>query len=131
MTVGPWKPISFHTYQNRITDIFVRSQVSESLDVNLKVDFTLSEKAPGFASFILKKTDGTSVVEAIEMPTDTAQCQLAFHFAPGDLQLWYPKGYGEQPLYKVEVQITDTVSTIMSQKPAQLTAYYLAARQYS
>jgi hypothetical protein len=76
----------------------------------MEVELTFSEKALGFASFVLKKMDGTLVADSIKIPTDAGHCQLPFHFATGDLQLWYPKGYGEQPLYKVEVQITDTVS---------------------
>jgi beta-mannosidase len=112
--VGPWKPISFHTYQNRIAGVYVRSFVSESLDVNLEVELTFSEKALGFASFVLKEKDGTLVAETIQIPTDAGHCQLPFHFSAGDLQLWYPKGYGEQPLYTVEVQITDMVSKLLS-----------------
>lgn len=110
MTVGPWRPILFHTYQNRITDLDVRSQVSESLDVNLTAEFSLLDDTPGFASFILKKPDGSREASADKMPTELAgNKKVSFSFAPSQLQLWYPVNYGAQPIYTVEVQITDMV----------------------
>jgi beta-mannosidase len=109
MTTGPWKPVSFHCYENRIFELDVRTQVSESLDVKLTAKFSF-EKKKGFASFVLHKPDGSEEVSAPKMATDDGVSELTFDFPSGHLQLWYPVSQGEQPLYTVEVQITDLAS---------------------
>jgi len=35
--------------------------------------------------------------------------RVVFHFKKGEVKLWYPVGYGEQPLYEVQVRIYDDV----------------------
>jgi beta-mannosidase len=109
MTVGPWKPVSLQTYQNRIVDLDVRSDVSESLDVKLTADITFSEKAPGLASFVLRTPDGSKEVFLTKTSTDAGHCKVASEWASGELDLWYPVGYGTQPLYTVEVELADEV----------------------
>ncbi|RDB22567.1 Beta-mannosidase B [Hypsizygus marmoreus] len=116
MTVGPWKPIYLDTYQNRITDLDVRSQVSEALDVKLTADFKLSHKGPGFASFILRSPDGSIETSASNIPTDSGNCKVSFEWAPGKLSLWYPVGYGAQPLYTVEAELADENGKILDHK---------------
>ena len=37
----------------------------------------------------------------------------SFHFKEEDIKLWYPVGYGEQPLYDVEVQVLDDVRPVL------------------
>jgi len=109
MTVGPWKPISLQMYGNRIHNMDVRSQVSETLDVKLTAEFTCDEKIPGFLSFMLKAPDGSAVASTKKTLTDEGLCQVAFEWPPGALALWYPVGYGAQPLYTVEVELMDEV----------------------
>lgn len=109
MTVGPWKPVGLHIYQSRITDLDIRPKVSESLDISLTADFTYS-KAPGFASFVLKNANGTVEASSDKLSTESGHSTVSFEFPSGKLQLWYPVGYGQQPLYTVEVEISDAVS---------------------
>ncbi|KAJ6515937.1 glycoside hydrolase family 2 protein [Mycena sanguinolenta] len=111
MTTGPWKPVRLHSYDNRITDLDVRTQVSESLDVKLDAKFTF-EKKKGYASFVLKRPDGTEEVSAPKIPTDNGVGEVSFKFPSGHLQLWYPIAYGAQPLYTVQVELTDLASLV-------------------
>lgn len=111
MTVGPWKPIRLRFYQIRIADLDIRSKVSESLTVNLTVDFTLSERSYGSASVALVHSNGTRVEEESLMRISAGHGRAEFHFSPGSLELWYPVGYGKQPLYTVQVNLTDEVSS--------------------
>ena len=109
MTVGPWKPISLQMYENRINDMDVRSQVSEALGVKLTANFTCDEKIPGFLSFTLNAPDGSIVTSARKTLTDEGFSEVTFEWPPGALALWYPVGYGAQPLYTVEVELKDEV----------------------
>lgn len=113
MTAGPWKPIKLETYQNRIVDLDVRSEVSAALDVKLAATFSFSEKTPGYASFILKKPDGTVEASAEKIPVNGAGvAKVQFEWQAGEIQLWYPVGHGTQPLYTTEVVLTDKVCSI-------------------
>lgn len=39
--------------------------------------------------------------------------RIVFHFKKGEVKLWYPVGYGEQPLYEVQVRIYDDVRSLL------------------
>ncbi|KAJ7937095.1 glycoside hydrolase family 2 protein [Mycena leptocephala] len=119
MTTGPWKPISLHCYENRITDLDVRAQVSESLEVNLTAK-VLFEKQQGYASFVLKRPDGSVEVSSPKMSTDGGVGEVSFSFPSGQLQLWYPINYGEQPLYTVEVDITDLKGNVLATRTQKI-----------
>ncbi|KAH9483065.1 Beta-mannosidase B [Psilocybe cubensis] len=116
MTVGPWKPIALETYQTRITDLDVRSEVSETLEVKLSATLTFSEESPGFASFVLKSPDGKVEASSNKIPIVTGHAKVSFEWGAGQLQLWYPVGYGAQPLYTVEVELTDANGNVLDSK---------------
>lgn len=120
MTIGPWKPIYLHTYQSRITDLDVRTRVSESLSVDLSASFTLSEKTPGFASFVLKSSDSSIPVSVDKIPMNTGQGTVSFQFEPGKLELWYPIKYGRQALYTAEVEITDSSGHVLDRRTQRI-----------
>jgi len=105
MTVGPWQPISLHTYEIRISEVYIKSTVSEDLAVNVDVDFSLSEAYPVIASVILKNPDGAAVVGYDNITTAEGRAVVNFKFAKGEIDLWYPVGYGNQPIYTVEIDI--------------------------
>ena len=110
MTIGPWKPIRLHTYSVRITDVDIRSTVSESLDVHLKIFLSVSEGARGSASVVLRSPQGIVVAMKNDVKIESGKAEVEFNFPPGVLELWYPVGYGKQPIYTVDVQSKDQVS---------------------
>lgn len=110
MTVGPWKPIKLETYRNRITDLDIRSDVSETLEVGLSANFAFFENTQDSVSFSLRNPDGTVEVTSNNVSIDASLAGVNFEWKAGQLQLWYPVGYGAQPLYTVEVQLRDPVS---------------------
>jgi len=110
MTIGPWRPIALDFYQNRIIELDVRSEVTQSLDVKLSGVFTFSEKTAGYVSFLLKRPDGSLEVSANKLPVEGGHAKADFEWRAGQLELWNPVGYGAQPLYTAEVELTDRVS---------------------
>lgn len=109
MTVGPWKPIALHSYRTSITEVDIRSNVSELLDVNLTVDIHLSAPTPSVASVVVKNAAGVQIAEEKNAQTKSGRSGAKFDFAVGSVDLWYPVGYGKQPIYTVEVTIRDQV----------------------
>jgi beta-mannosidase len=128
MTVGPWKPIGLHTYNTKIVDIDVRSKVSERLDVDLTVDFSLSTLTSGLASVTLRDSLGVQVAEENNMKATLEPLRAEFAFSAGFLDLWYPVGYGKQPLYTVEVKLADEVHTMQHPWCFQLNSFYFVPR---
>ena len=123
VTTGPWKPIRLESYVHRITDVDVRSRVSETLDVKLSVCFSIngsqplpsSGTSPLSLSVTLKDPDG-SVLKALDgIQLDRFGCaETTWEWIAGELKLWYPVGYGEQPLYTAEVVLSNEVRASFS-----------------
>ena len=44
---------------------------------------------------------------------NVGSARIVFHFEDGEVKLWYPVGYGEQPLYEVQVRIYDDVRSLL------------------
>jgi len=109
MTVGPWKPIRLSYYDNKITDVDARSKVSERLDVKLTVDVSLSAQRAGLVSVVLRDPHGVQIAEESNIKVKLGHGRAEFGFSAGYLDLWYPVGYGQQPIYTVEVKFRDEV----------------------
>lgn len=111
MTVGPWRPVSVQAYTTRITDLRALPVVTDD-HVELEVKLELSDPLPGAkASVTLKGPDNEVVIGQNGVDVSTGKGTASFKFSKGVLELWYPVGYGKQPLYNVEVNITGSVST--------------------
>lgn len=110
MTAGPWRPISLHTYDTHILDIDVRSKVSSSLEnVQVSVDFTLSHRVPCTSSIHLLRPDGSQVIGETDVNTASGHARADLVLSAGTAELWYPVGYGKQPIYTVEIRVAGPV----------------------
>lgn len=107
MTAGPWKPISLETYQARISDVDIRARVSEDLSASLDVSFTLSRDDHSIASVNVRGPDGSLVTGQSSIQIQQSEAKARFKFSAGTYELWYPVGYGKQPLYTVEIEVKD------------------------
>ncbi|KAJ4478021.1 glycoside hydrolase family 2 protein [Lentinula aciculospora] len=117
MTVGPWKPVYLELYKNRISDLDIRNDVSKDLDVRMTVDMTLFDNTLAvLASLALKAPDGTIITSNNNIRTNGSRTQATFSFGKGELQLWYPVGYGKQPIYTVEADLIDEDGTLLDSK---------------
>jgi beta-mannosidase len=100
LTCGPWRPIYLETYSARISDLFVDIEVDAALkyallDVKLEID---------------GRTDVSVEVTVLdpagkEVASKTAEYGGEYRFTVESPQLWYPRGYGGQPLYSVVSKI--------------------------
>lgn len=127
MTIGPWKPISLQTYEARIADLDVRSDVSEALDVKVSVDLIQSSSTTVHASFVLKAADG-SVIVSTTASTDAGHAKADFDLPAGKVDLWYPVGYGKQPLYTIEAKLTNEVFIFIIFQRFNNLLYHCSAR---
>ncbi|CCO26797.1 beta-mannosidase [Rhizoctonia solani AG-1 IB] len=111
-TIGPWRSIRLETYAVRLSDVRVRQDVKEDLSAKLSVDLEVSDKSSDLsASVVLKSSTGTVIKKATDLAIQNGQSVVQFEVAKGEVDLWYPVGYGKQPLYTVEVQVADKSGT--------------------
>lgn len=113
MTVGPWKPVYLHTYTAHIVDLRFTQTVSESLkDISFKVDLKSSYTPPGngpnlTAEITLSHPSRPTFSLVSKSAAFNLDGKLSVSFAStsSELELWYPIGYGHQPLYNLTVRI--------------------------
>jgi hypothetical protein len=108
MTVGPWKPIRLEIYEHRVENFWVRVDVAESLEATINVSLSATSSS-GSADVTVKAPDGTLVVDRQAIPLKDGNCDVSLDAKRGDLELWWPVGYGKQILYTVDVVVKDEV----------------------
>ena len=102
-TCGPWRPVRLETYQSRIAD--------------LRIDYTLSEDLKSVSGKLISKVEGSSGQSvAYEVKSgdkvvfqgsvDVKDNVAGLDFKLDDVALWYPHGYGGQPLYTVTATVS-------------------------
>ena len=102
--------MTLHTYHAQISNLHVSAKVDEYLDADLTVRVVLSSsEAPCTAEVLLKDPSGNGVNSQSKITMNDGAAQVTFQFKKGDISLWYPVGYGEQPLYDVHVKVFDGV----------------------
>ncbi len=112
MTVGPWRPIYLHAYHTRVSNLHISALVNESLEADLVVRTALFPSDTWSTAEISLKDPASSesiVTSQSNITFDNGAARVVFHFKKGEVKLWYPVGYGEQPLYEVQVRIYDDV----------------------
>lgn len=102
-TCGPWREVRLETYQARVADVRVDYKLSDSLK---SVQGTIAAVVEGSSakSVTFEVQDGNKQVFKEVARVNDGVAKVEFHV--NNPNLWYPHGYGEQPLYK----FTATVS---------------------
>lgn len=110
MTTGPWKPIKLEFLANGISEVHPQSEVSESLAVKLSVGITTLHKSSGLvADITLTDPAGGVKASSVKLPVNDGKVEAIFDWEPEKLDLWWPVGYGSQPLYALDVELSDEV----------------------
>lgn len=104
MTCGPWRPITLETYTTRISDLSLNIDVPDSLtDASIKTNVEVELPPTTIASaisvnFSLSFND-TAISTISTNFVNEADGIVSTTFTISEPELWYPHGYGAQPLY--------------------------------
>ncbi|WP_295818295.1 hypothetical protein [uncultured Deinococcus sp.] len=109
LTAGPWKDVRLHAYDLRLDDVRTALTVADDLKTaTLAVDVSVAgtPAADDHVEVTLTAPDGRVVGHTV-LPAQDARATLDVP-AP---ELWWPRGYGTQPLYRAAVRLRrgDTV----------------------
>ncbi|KAH9927208.1 glycoside hydrolase family 2 protein [Epithele typhae] len=116
MTTGPWKPIRLETYDALIADLDIRPRVDESLNASIDVTFALSKPGTNVASVAIRDPEGKTVIDQTNISVKSSSASANFKLSAGLVELWWPVGYGKQPVYEAEVAITDAAGKVLDKK---------------
>lgn len=98
-TCGPWREVRLETYQARVEDLRVDYKLDDSLN---SVQGTISARVEGTSAQTVSFTvsDGEKQVFKENANISDGVAKVEFHV--NSPRLWYPHGYGEQPLYQIK-----------------------------
>lgn len=103
--MGIWRPVKLIALSHtRIDEVYVTQQHKGDLgvDLNVKVGLEYKPESPVEVRFELTDPDGARL-SSCQFPMSEATGYLDLHVA--EPQLWWPSGFGKQPLYQIRVQI--------------------------
>jgi len=108
LTAGPWRAVRLEAYSVRVADVHCPAEVSEDLHSALLPIRILLESAqqtlPDNLDVRVRLLAPTGeVVAETTWPGQTYELQHTFTLQMP--QLWWPRGYGEQSLYRLEVTL--------------------------
>ncbi len=108
VTAGIWKPVRLeHWTTARIARVRPLVTVEQGLGrVELRVEVERSRVEAGLTL--------NARVGGVEATVDVVGTSAVVHVEVPDAALWWPRGYGEQPLYEVELLLSDAVGPLDS-----------------
>ncbi len=106
LTAGIWKSIRLESYNARIADMYCPVVVADDLQsATLPVSVMLetgSINTDLVIRMVIHAPDGEMVAE-VQIPVMDTKIGHTFNLASP--QLWWPNGYGKQPLYRLEITL--------------------------
>lgn len=104
MTCGPWRPVRLETYEARVDDLRVDYEVDSSFKkVSGTIRATVEGKSGKTVNFTAKLGDSQVFKSSADLDSN-GSAEVKFHV--NEPKLWYPHGYGEQPLYIVTATVS-------------------------
>jgi len=102
-TSGIWKPVRLEAFEARLADVFPRVDMAADMkSAKLAVTVEIESPVAGEAELALGLSGGGLELELAErVKLEAGTSAHAFEFDVEDPELWWPNGYGEQPLYEL------------------------------
>ena len=102
-TCGPWREVRLESYQARVEDVRVDYKLDDSLK-SVRGTIKAAVEGASAKSVTFKVQDGDKQVFKETATVHDGVAKVEFHV--NNPKLWYPHGYGEQPLYKVTATVS-------------------------
>ncbi len=108
--LGIWDSVSIEvTGPVRVEDVFVRPQLNQTLDhalVDISTRISCTQKATVLVETCLRLDGETVIEECSQHAVTPGEQQIKGSFALKHPHLWWPNGFGEQPLYQAELRVS-------------------------
>ncbi|KAL1962652.1 hypothetical protein VTN77DRAFT_9286 [Rasamsonia byssochlamydoides] len=103
LTCGPWRPIYLEAFTARISDLGIDLVVNDGLDaamVNIAVELEGNAAKGAAVQVAISDPEGNPFSQTVIQGSGSCT------FTIQDPRLWYPIGYGNQPLYSISAAIS-------------------------
>jgi beta-mannosidase len=112
VTAGVWKPISLHQWSTArivsvVPQVTVRPDGRGHVSICVKLERT-SERAV----LVSARLTGAGETDVSTHITTTTATAIRLDLDVADPALWWPRGYGDQPLYDLAVWVSDGATTV-------------------
>ena len=119
MTVGPWKAVTLQSYKTRIANFRISTVLdqaaTDSTFLQANVSFEVDGSIEGVtATTTLSVSEAETCITCDPVSLELGKGVSHFCAKPGEIDLWYPTGFGKQALHRVELTIKDAVRAIKS-----------------
>ena len=115
MCAGPWRPVRVERYRQRLADLWVEYEVDVERE-SVKVQAFAEVEGVGAGSgareasslevvFSVRSPDGEKEVYSGSASPDSKSSVATVEFTIDDANLWFPHGYGAQPLYTFTAEL--------------------------
>ncbi|KUJ24643.1 beta-mannosidase precursor [Mollisia scopiformis] len=107
MTAGPWRPVWLEMYHARVADLWAQLELDRNLQAATGTVHARVEGKVDFVTFALTLRGEVIWQNVVRVENDCASVETYLEKP----QLWYPHGYGSQPLYELSAEIsTDDIT---------------------
>jgi len=102
---GIWRDIGLKLYNSgRLEDIYVTQRHHrKNVEVGVHINFEAWVKKEFYVEVLITCPGGMKIIKTIKTGKSDNKCSLYFNI--NDPELWWPNGYGKQPLYGVRINL--------------------------
>ncbi|GCE10245.1 beta-mannosidase [Tengunoibacter tsumagoiensis] len=102
LTAGPWQKIRLESYQVRIADLHCPVEVAEDLKTaRFPIQLQLEAATSSVEVQVVLALYAPSGEQVAEWQQSLVGCDVHHTFEVAQPELWWPRGYGAQPLYRL------------------------------
>jgi beta-mannosidase len=125
--IGVWKDIRLEGYSKvQLAEVHLRQDHSNGqVAVEVRIAVERWDETPLAAMVRITAPNGEAIEKEVSIPADGAIVNLPI----SDPQLWWPNGYGTQPLYQVEVSLKDAKAESLDSRKYQIGLRTIELRQ--
>jgi beta-mannosidase len=111
VTAGIWRPVMLISYSTRLSHTSFVSRVENSHEGHVRIVGKLRGGETGTLRILCEGTELASLKATTEFDCDVAL---------GAVDLWWPRGYGEQPLYTLTLELLDEGGVVIDSETRTL-----------
>jgi beta-mannosidase len=125
--IGVWKDIHLEGYSKvQLAEVHLRQDHSNGqVAVEVRIAVERWDETPLAAMVRITAPNGEAIEKEVSIPADGVIVNLPI----SDPQLWWPNGYGTQPLYQVEVSLKDAKAESLDSRKYQIGLRTIELRQ--
>jgi beta-mannosidase len=129
VTAGIWQPVTLRGYQGaRLEDVYVRTTAADAGRAVLLVELTAAVRTADPVHARVRIVDAGGVVVA-ETTAPAGNLAAPLRMTVPDPKLWWPIGYGAQPLYECRVALADAQGRALDRRTTQIGLRTVAIEQ--